>query len=75
MEGAHRSDSHIVMFSFGEIRNLCIRPFLPSPADRPPPPIHRTPYVTGTTVLGMKYKDGVMIACDTLGTSMEDTFG
>jgi len=40
----------------------------------PPPPlraIHRTPYVTGTTVLGMKYKDGVMIACDTLGTCYE----
>jgi 20S proteasome subunit beta 7 len=32
-------------------------------------PKHRTqtPYVTGTTVLGIKYKDGVMIACDTLG--------
>ena len=26
----------------------------------------RYPYVTGTTVLGCKYKDGVMIACDTL---------
>lgn len=25
------------------------------------------PYVTGTSVLGIKYKDGVMIACDTLG--------
>lgn len=51
--------------------DLSFRP----PLTVPPPPIHRTPYVTGTTVLGMKYKDGVMIACDTLGTSMEDTFG
>eukprot|EP00878_Enallax_costatus_P001192 GHUV01001334.1.p1 GENE.GHUV01001334.1~~GHUV01001334.1.p1 ORF type:complete len:295 (+),score=67.89 GHUV01001334.1:220-1104(+) len=25
------------------------------------------PYVTGTSVLGFKYKDGVMVACDTLG--------
>ncbi|GAB4813139.1 hypothetical protein N2152v2_000185 [Parachlorella kessleri] len=25
------------------------------------------PYVTGTSVLGLTYKDGVMIACDTLG--------
>ena len=32
-------------------------------------PLRRTPYVTGTTVLGCKYKDGVMIACDTLGAS------
>jgi len=31
--------------------------------------MNRTPYVTGTTVLGCKYKDGVMIACDTLGAS------
>lgn len=27
----------------------------------------RTPYVTGTSVLGITYKDGVMIAADTLG--------
>jgi 20S proteasome subunit beta 7 len=25
------------------------------------------PYVTGTSVLAIKYKDGVMVACDTLG--------
>jgi 20S proteasome subunit beta 7 len=25
------------------------------------------PYVTGTSVLGIKYKDGVLVACDTLG--------
>jgi len=28
---------------------------------------HRYPYVTGTSVLGITYKDGVLIACDTLG--------
>jgi 20S proteasome subunit beta 7 len=27
----------------------------------------RYPYVTGTSVLGVTYKDGVMLACDTLG--------
>jgi 20S proteasome alpha/beta subunit len=37
------------------------------------PAIRRTPYVTGTTVLGLKYKDGVMIACDTLGASRDET--
>jgi len=26
------------------------------------------PYVTGTSVLAIKYKDGVMLACDTLGS-------
>lgn len=26
------------------------------------------PYVTGTSVLAVKYKDGVMLACDTLGS-------
>lgn len=26
------------------------------------------PYVTGTSILAIKYKDGVMIACDTLGS-------
>lgn len=25
------------------------------------------PYVTGTSVLGIKYRDGVLVACDTLG--------
>lgn len=25
------------------------------------------PYVTGTSVIGLKYKDGIMIAADTLG--------
>ena len=27
----------------------------------------RDPYVTGTSVLGIVYKDGVMLAADTLG--------
>jgi 20S proteasome subunit beta 7 len=33
-------------------------------------PIQHTqqPIVTGTSVLGIKYKDGVMLAADTLGT-------
>ncbi len=26
------------------------------------------PYVTGTSVLGIRFKDGVMLAADTLGT-------
>ncbi|KAK3255293.1 Proteasome subunit beta type-4 [Cymbomonas tetramitiformis] len=26
------------------------------------------PYVTGTSVLALKYKDGIMVACDTLGS-------
>jgi 20S proteasome alpha/beta subunit len=30
---------------------------------------HSDPIVTGTSVLGIKYKDGVMIAADTLGLS------
>jgi 20S proteasome alpha/beta subunit len=30
-------------------------------------PYRRYPYVTGTSVLGITYKDGVLIACDTLG--------
>jgi 20S proteasome subunit beta 7 len=33
-------------------------------------PIQHTqqPIVTGTSVLGIKFKDGVMLAADTLGT-------
>lgn len=26
------------------------------------------PYVTGTSVLAIKYKDGILMACDTLGS-------
>ena len=33
----------------------------------------RTPYVTGTSVLGVTYKDGVMIAADTLGKNEPDS--
>jgi 20S proteasome alpha/beta subunit len=29
----------------------------------------RYPYVTGASVLAIKYKDGVLIACDMLGVS------
>lgn len=29
--------------------------------------LRSTPYVTGTSVLGITYKDGVMLAADTLG--------
>lgn len=29
--------------------------------------LRRDPYVTGTSVLGIVYKDGVMLAADTLG--------
>lgn len=57
-----------------QIRNLRAKHLVILPDVFSPPPlraIHRTPYVTGTTVLGMKYKDGVMIACDTLGTCYE----
>lgn len=28
---------------------------------------NRYPYVTGTSVLGITYKDGILLACDTLG--------
>lgn len=31
----------------------------------------RDPYVTGTSVLGIKFKDGVMLAADTLGKTAE----
>ena len=34
------------------------------------PPTHSTPYVTGTSVLGLIYKDGIMLASDTLGESV-----
>jgi 20S proteasome subunit beta 7 len=27
----------------------------------------KQPYVTGTSVIGLKYKDGVMVVADTLG--------
>jgi len=41
------------------------RPFCVAPG----PITHtQTPYVTGTTVMGVKYKDGVLLACDTLGS-------
>lgn len=30
----------------------------------------RDPYVTGTSVLGIVYKDGIMLAADTLGEHM-----
>ena len=29
--------------------------------------VSRSPYVTGTSVLGIKYKDGVLLASDTAG--------
>jgi len=37
---------------------------------QPTGPITHTqyPYVTGTSVLAIKYKDGIMMACDTLGS-------
>lgn len=31
---------------------------------------HRQPIVTGTSVLAIKYKDGIMMAADTLGTTL-----
>jgi 20S proteasome subunit beta 7 len=42
------------------------RPELKAPHTLPPR-LDRYPYVTGTSVLGMTFKDGVIIACDTLG--------
>jgi len=41
-------------------------------ASIPREPSSRTqqPIVTGTGVLGLKYKDGVMLAADTLGTGL-----
>lgn len=31
--------------------------------------MHRQPYVTGTSVLGLKYRDGVLVAADTAGNN------
>lgn len=36
--------------------------------------ICRYPYVTGTSVLGIKYKDGVLIAADTAGPYLTSIF-
>jgi 20S proteasome alpha/beta subunit len=30
----------------------------------------RYPYVTGTSVLGIKYKDGILLASDTAGVAL-----
>lgn len=47
------------------------QPFLVDPSALPgagdPHQHTKSPYVTGTSVLAIKYKDGVLIACDTLG--------
>jgi 20S proteasome subunit beta 7 len=44
------------------------QPFAVDPSAVPSDFIQRTqnPYVTGTSVLAVKYKDGVLVACDTL---------
>lgn len=36
--------------------------------NKPPPPLHRNPMVTGTSVLGVKFTGGVIIAADMLGS-------
>ena len=40
-----------------------------------PPAAGRYPYVTGTSVLGITYKDGVLLASDTLGGSVTASVG
>ena len=40
-----------------------------------PPAASRYPYVTGTSVLGITYKDGVLLASDTLGGSVTASVG
>ena len=35
---------------------------------------NRQPIVTGTSVLAIKYKDGIMMAADNLGESQEQRF-
>lgn len=44
-----------------------VEPQLVATQDGEPRQKTQTPYVTGTSVLGVTYKDGVLIACDTLG--------
>lgn len=46
------------------------KPFLTDPSDLAGDPRTRTqyPYVTGASIVAMKYKDGVLIACDTLAS-------
>ena len=66
-----------------QYRNDCLPPALPTPpvirrhqldtnSTRDGTGLHRQPLVTGTSVLGIKYADGIMLAADNLGQSSEE---
>lgn len=61
-----RPPGHRAAFPLSGAQPFLVDPHaLPSAGD--PHQHTKYPYVTGTSVLSIKYKDGVLVACDTLG--------